>query len=97
MNAKYYAQRKEGANLIEQRIRQKAQEVGINISEIIWNNGEDIVDKDKYPLKIKSDAHSVVIDFSDDELEDFPGKDGTELAIAKIRSAIQELMNKHNA
>ncbi len=86
------AERMEGAKLIFSRANTIAIEKGTEIDEYIWNQRQGIDARENHILELKlKNGKSVKESFSREELEDFPGRVGTEKTDSKLRRMIDKL------
>lgn len=85
-------QRMEGAKLIIARANAIAIEKGVEIADYIWNQRRGIDNGENHALELKSNSGKTVrASFSREELEDYPGRVGTEKTDSKLRKMIDEL------
>lgn len=90
----YDEQRKQGAQKIAARAKAIAIESNISIIKCEWDNDQEISDIAVHKLVLGSDQNSIEVEFSDEQLADYPGKAGTERTDSTIREAVRHLIVK---
>ena len=96
MNNGYNEELTIGAEKIISRAKELADKDGIMINECIWDDGKEMDYRDKHKLEIFADGMSITAEFSDEKLEDYPGKAGTEQTEAIICAMIKRLKEAIN-
>ena len=89
---KYDAQRVAGANGIASRAKELAIELGMHITECIWDDGGEMVSRDNHVLEISTEDKSISGGFSDEQLADYQGQVGADRTEATLREMIRSLL-----
>ncbi len=84
-------QRINGAKGIISSANILAIDAGIEINDSIWNKRQGIDNRELHTLELVRDGKTVSGEFDVEELEDYPGKVGTEKTDSKLRTMIREL------
>ena len=87
----YELQRQEGAQEIINKAHEVATSAGISLDNCVWDNGQELVKRDKHILEISSGRKTMTGEFPDTWLADYPGKAGTEKTDALLRKMIRHL------
>ncbi len=87
----YELQRQEGAQEIINKAHEVARSAGISLDNCVWDNGQELVERNKHILKISSGRKSMTGEFPDTWLADYPGGAGTEKTDALLREMVRRL------
>lgn len=89
MNADELQQRRKGAQMIIERCKKFARELGVDLKRVEWK--EDISDaKDVYTLVVHTGSEPDEIPLDHNELQAYPAKTSTTGTDEKLKSAIQK-------
>ena len=81
-------ERKEGARLIEEKIRETFSSSGKTVEDIQWNidRGGELRDYESHTIHVTVDGKELKLtDVPKEAIEDYPGGAGTEILDANIR------------
>jgi len=83
-------QRSEGGRQIIEYCYEIAENIGIELIKVYWVT--DIIElHEKHILSIEAKTGTNEVGFAREELEDYPGKDGTEGTQKKVRDALHQI------
>ena len=80
-----------GINQITDIAHQYAADANIKLTSITFDDGRPLGIKDIHLMQITARKHTVNVKLYHEEIEDYLGRDGSELTRAKIRNAIERL------
>ena len=92
MTQAYDKQRREGAEKVLRKAQDLAEVAGIELTRIAFDDGREIVLREKHVLILALGEKVVQIGLSDEALADYPGRVGTEATIAMLCCGINELL-----
>lgn len=82
-----YFKRSKGAKLIKQYCYDYAEQIGISLESVSWSTDHDKDTANKI-LTISTKSNTTEINFNREEIENYPGRTGTETNQLKIKKAI---------
>lgn len=89
-NDRYARERAGGAAKIVEAAKTMAAAVGIKFESIVWDKGRPIFDRTNHELAITANGKTIVGEFPDEWLADYPGGAGIE----KANSVLSEMIRK---